>query len=858
MRFSRPRWSRYIAVAAALLVTLGGGIALTDGFGGTSASAADGVTTATAGCGRNPSLTTGEHTIQTRGKNRTYILDMPASYDRNHPYRVVFGFHWMGGTQADVATGQTVQRDVWAYYGLKRLAGNSTIFVAPQGFGNGWGNAGGEDVVFVDDLVKQLEGDLCVDTSQVFSVGFSYGGAMSYALACERPNVFRAVAVQSGGGMSGCNGSGRPVAYLGVHGIGDPVLNVGIGRSLRDTFVKNNGCTARNAPEPAPGSRTHVVTDYSGCAPGYPVEWAAFDEGHIAAPQDGAGGDSGSRTWVPAVVWTFFSQFSATGDAPAPAAAPPAPGGPQPVASSPQPAPPAGGTYATVRAAATPPMGWNTWNTFGCNIDEKLIRGMADTIVTNGMRDLGYRYVVVDDCWFNPDRDAAGNLQANPTRFPSGMKALGDYLHGKDLRFGIYQVPGTKTCAQTGSYPGATGSQGHEAQDARQFAAWGVDYLKYDWCSGAGSIDEQVATFAKMRDALAATGRPIVYSINPNSFHAKTGPQRNWGDVANLWRTTEDITNAWDTGQTNGFPMGIQNIVNVNVPLASYARPGAFNDPDMLEVGRGGMTETEMRSHFALWSMMAAPLMAGNDLRSADPATLNLLKNRDLIAINQDALGQQAVQVSANGSTRVLAKKLSNGDVAVALFNQGKSTATISTTASALELPGSSFTLRDVWTAAVTNSRGDISAAVPAHGTVVYRVSPAGAAPQPAPSPSTTTTTPPAPTTAPPSGITDAPRPQPATCTAKYRTVASWPGGFLGEVVVTAGAPLNGWHVKLSLGSGQQLVSVWNGTSSGRTGTVSVANAPYNAAIDAGASQLFGFVANGTPGGAPGVTGCGV
>ncbi|WP_229691233.1 glycoside hydrolase family 27 protein, partial [Sphaerisporangium melleum] len=199
----------------------------------------------------------------------------------------------------------------------------------------------------------------------------------------------------------------------------------------------------------------------------------------------------------------------------------------------------------------TPPMGWNSWNTFGCNISESLIKQMADAMVNSGLRDLGYQYVVVDDCWMNSTRDSAGNLQANASRFPSGMKALGDYLHGKGLKFGIYQAPLDKTCAQYfNSYPGATGAQGHEEQDARQFAAWGVDYLKYDWCSPSGTIDDQVRTFAKMRDALAATGRPILYSINSNSVHDKTGPRRNWGDVANIWRTTEDITNKWDTGQT--------------------------------------------------------------------------------------------------------------------------------------------------------------------------------------------------------------------------------------------------------------------------------------------------------------------
>ncbi len=387
--------------------------------------------------------------------------------------------------------------------------------------------------------------------------------------------------------------------------------------------------------------------------------------------------------------------------------------------------------------ARTPPMGWNTWNTFGCNINETLIRQTADAIVANGLRDLGYKYVVVDDCWFNPNRDAQGNLQAHPQRFPSGMKSLGDYLHARGLLFGIYQVPLDKTCAQVGgAFPGATGSLNHEYQDARQFAAWGVDYLKYDWCSGTGTINDQVARFGIMRDALASTGRPIVYSINPNSYHAKTGPQRNWSDVANLWRTTEDITNAWNTGQTNGYPMGIQNIVDVTVPLAGYAAPGGFNDPDMLEVGNGGMNDTEMRSHFALWSMLAAPLMMGNDVRSASAATLAILRNANLVAINQDTLGRQAVQVSFDGTRRVLAKPLANGDVAVALFNQGSSTTTVSTTAAAVGKSGSSFTLRDAWTDATSSSSGAISASVPAHGTVVYRVSGGG-----------TTTPPPVPTT---------------------------------------------------------------------------------------------------------------
>src|SRR4051812_26096748 len=260
--------------------------------------------------------------------------------------------------------------------------------------------------------------------------------------------------------------------------------------------------------------------------------------------------------------------------------------------------------------ARTPPMGWDDWNSFGCNVSEALIHQTADAIVASGMAALGYQYVIVDDCWFEPTRDGAGNLRGSASRFPSGMKALGDFLHGRGLKFGIYEVPTDRTCAQrVGSYPGSTGSGGHEAQDARTFASWGVDYLKYDWCSPSGTIDQQVAAFATMRDALAAAGRPIVLSINPNSFHAITGPTRNWGDVANQWRTTEDITTAWDSGNTNSFPMGVRNIININAPLAANAAPGRFNDPDMLEVGNGGMTDTEMRTHFTMWAFMAAPLI---------------------------------------------------------------------------------------------------------------------------------------------------------------------------------------------------------------------------------------------------------
>jgi alpha-galactosidase len=480
--------------------------------------------------------------------------------------------------------------------------------------------------------------------------------------------------------------------------------------------------------------------------------------------------------------------------------------------------------------ARTPPMGWNSWNTFGCSINETLIRQMADAIVNSGMRDLGYQYVVVDDCWFNPNRDSSGNLQGDPSRFPSGMKALGDYLHGKGLKFGLYEVPVDKTCAQYfGSYPGATGSQGHEAQDARQFAAWGVDYLKYDWCSPNGTINDQVSTFAKMRDALAVTGRPIVFSINPNSIHSKTGPQRNWGDVANMWRTTEDIQLAWDTGQTNGYPMGIKNIIDVNVPLAGYAKPGGFNDPDMMEVGRGTLSDTEMRSHFAMWAIMASPLIAGNDIRSMNSATQTILKNQNLLAIDQDPLALQGTQVSYDGTRRVLAKKLANGDVAVALFNQGSSTTTISTTAAAVGKPGTSFTLRDAWTNTTTNSTGAISASVPGHGTVVYRVSGATSSPTPTVSPTP-----------------DPTQPASGPCEVAYDVTGQWSGGFQGQVTIrnTGTAPINGWTLTWTFANGQQVTQAWGATYTQAGAQVTATNVSWSGSIAAGATTSLGFLAN--------------
>jgi poly(3-hydroxybutyrate) depolymerase len=360
----RPFRAALLASATALVL----GIGATTLSGALAGTTEIGITSASAGCGRAPTLVNGTNSMQVNGTNRTYILRIPDNYDRNHPYRLIFGFHWLGGTATDVATGQTVQRDVWAYYGLLRLSNNSTIFVAPQGLNNGWANSGGQDITFVDNMITRIESDLCVDTTQRFATGFSYGGAMSYSVACSRATVFRAVAVLAGGQLSGCSGGNQPIAYMGVHGIRDSVLSIAGGRTLRDRFVRNNGCTAQNPPEPTQGSLTHRTTTYSGCSAGYPVVWAAFDEGHIAAPQDGAGGDSGTRTWVPGEVWRFFSQFQGS----SPSASPSTP--------SASPSTPSPGTGGPCRVSATV----NAWNS---GLTEEITITNTGTSPINGRSD---------------------------------------------------------------------------------------------------------------------------------------------------------------------------------------------------------------------------------------------------------------------------------------------------------------------------------------------------------------------------------------------------------------------------------------------------------------------------------------
>ena len=374
--------------------------------------------------------------------------------------------------------------------------------------------------------------------------------------------------------------------------------------------------------------------------------------------------------------------------------------------------------------AATPPMGWNNWNTFGCNISEKLIKEMADTIVSNGHA--GRRLPVRRRrrLLVRPATRRGGQpAGAIRTEFPSGMKALGDYIHSKGLKFGIYQVPGERTCAQTcGGYPGATGSLGHEAQDAATFAAWGVDYLKYDWCSPAapGRAGRAVHPHARR----AARHRPADrLQHQPQHIHEeKTGATYNWGEVANLWRTTEDIGPRWDNG--DGWPLGVAKHRRRQQSAGGLGQAGRPNDPDMLEVGNGGLTDTEGKP-LRLWAVMAAPLIIGTDLRTATPETLAIYLNKDVIAVDQDTLGAQGRPVSDDGTSHVLAKPLANGDMAVALFNAGDSPAVISTTAGAIGLDKApAYTLNDLWARSTTESAGTIAANVPAHGTVMYRVTP--------------------------------------------------------------------------------------------------------------------------------------
>jgi len=363
--------------------------------------------------------------------------------------------------------------------------------------------------------------------------------------------------------------------------------------------------------------------------------------------------------------------------------------------------------------ALTPPMGWNSWNKFGCDVSEKLIKGAADAMVASGMKEAGYRYVVIDDCW-QVSRDAAGRIVVDPERFPSGMKAVADYVHSKGLEFGIYSDAGTKTCA------GRPGSKDHEAQDAKTYAEWGVDYLKYDWCNTEGQNTRDA--YARMSQALRASGRPIVFSI---CEWGSTSPWLWAPGVGHLWRATGDIQDCWDCSRSWGG-MGVAHIIDQVADLHPYAGPGHWNDPDMLEVGNGGLTPAENRAHFSFWALLAAPLMAGNDLAAMTPQVREILTNREVIAVDQDPLGMQGRKVRDDGAREVWVKPLADGGKAVILFNRGTEESPIAARWEDVGLaPGAKALVRDLWTHAdVGTFEGRYEAKVEPHGVVMVKITP--------------------------------------------------------------------------------------------------------------------------------------
>jgi alpha-galactosidase len=362
----------------------------------------------------------------------------------------------------------------------------------------------------------------------------------------------------------------------------------------------------------------------------------------------------------------------------------------------------------TSTLAATPPMGWNSWNLFAGRVNDADVRAAADAMISSGMKDAGYIYVNIDDTW-QGERDAQGNIHAN-SKFPD-MKALADYVHSKGLKIGIYSGPGAQTCAKY------TGSLGHEAQDAKTYADWGFDYLKYDLCSYRQNMDQEAPNdpakrtqmmkdaYEKMHKALQATGRPIVYSFCQYGWDAVW----EWGPSlgANLWRTTGDINPTWDRMTLIGFSQA---------GLSEYAGPGHWNDPDMLEVGNGKLTLEENRTHMSLWALLASPLLAGNDLSKMKPETAQILTNREVIAIDQDPLGKQGDRVSAVGPVEIWAKPLKGGAKAIGLFNRDDTALPITLKLSDVGFTGGAKA-RDIWQAKdLGKLQGTYTATVPRHG----------------------------------------------------------------------------------------------------------------------------------------------
>jgi alpha-galactosidase len=375
--------------------------------------------------------------------------------------------------------------------------------------------------------------------------------------------------------------------------------------------------------------------------------------------------------------------------------------------------------------ALTPPMGWNSWNKFSCNVNEQLIRETADAMVSSGMKDAGYQYIVIDDCWHGR-RDSLGFIQPNPERFPSGMKALADYIHAKGLKFGIYSDAGWKTCA------GRPGSRGYEYQDAMKYAEWGIDYLKYDWCNTEGLNAE--GAYLTMRNALYAAGRPIVFSL------CEWGNNQPWEwgkDIGHLWRTTGDITACFDCEVNHGSwsSWGIMKIVDMQKNVRIHAGPDHWNDPDMMEVGNG-MSVNEDRAHFTLWCMLAAPLIAGNDLRNMSKETIEILTNPEALAVNQDSSGIQGFKSAAEDSLEIWYKPLSQDAWALCFLNRASITKEISFvwtenpvsddfSKREIDFSTTTFKLRNLWTRKDQGStKKKLTANIPGHDVLFLKLTP--------------------------------------------------------------------------------------------------------------------------------------
>lgn len=376
-----------------------------------------------------------------------------------------------------------------------------------------------------------------------------------------------------------------------------------------------------------------------------------------------------------------------------------------------------------------PPMGWNSWNSLGVDVNEDAIKGVADKFVDSGLKDLGYKYIVIDDHW-EGGRDDSGRIRANPSKFPHGMKALGEYIHSRGLKFGIYSCAGNLTCG------GEVGSYQHERDDAATFAEWGVDYLKYDYCNAPQDFEEAIVRYTTMGSALKECGRPVVFSI------CEWGPRSPWlwGRKAGgqLWRVSFDVGDMWDAPEDTHSLIGILTAIDACANLARYAGPGGWNDPDMLVVGLrnsgsvkgGGCTLAEYQTQMSMWCMLAAPLMIGCDVRSMDSETRRILTNPEAIAVDQDSLGKQASRVARTASTEVWQKPLADGSIAIAFLNRGSNRASVAATWKLIGVtPSKSLALRDLWLHKDLGIfSGQISLPVGAHATVLLRARPQGSA----------------------------------------------------------------------------------------------------------------------------------